>query len=108
MGYGRSSAYRVAFSQRPASQVFIADCRGGWDNIQGVGIGGSIWNWGWSGPSESMGNWTHDKLTGYGSSAGQIDFARGNGKAKVAFLDGHVELVTPAQLTHRMVDPAFP
>jgi prepilin-type N-terminal cleavage/methylation domain-containing protein/prepilin-type processing-associated H-X9-DG protein len=106
MSAERAQYNRLQSVAHPSSQVFFADCRGSYGSIQNAGKGGSIWNWGWSAPSTSMANWTHDKLTNYGGSGGQIDFKRGDGKAKVAFLDGHVEIVTPQTLTHRMVDPA--
>ncbi len=109
--YGRSQYNRVLNVARPGSQVFFADIRkttstDPTDNLQSYGQGGSMWNWFWNSPSTAMGDWTHDKKLNYGSNANDIDFKRGGGKAKVSFLDGHVEIVTPKTLTQRMVDPA--
>jgi len=109
--FGRDQYSRVLNVSRPGSQIFFADMRktsssDPMDNIQNYGQGGSVWNWFWSNPTTAMGDWTHDKKTNYGNNNNDIDFKRGGGKAKVSFLDGHVEVVTPKTLTQRMVDPA--
>lgn len=97
----------------PNKQIFFADIVAGEDGqsagagqIQSVGKGGSIWVWGWGSASPADADLT--PAADYGSGWAEIDFGiRDPGRAKVAFLDGHVAVITRDQLKQSNVDPRY-
>lgn len=94
----------------PAQQAFFADIF----VDSGGGAHGHIWNlpanfgggyWGISGNWGPITDADAEVAVeeAYGASGGQIDFTRDNGRAKIAFMDGHVGVFTRAQLKQRYI-----
>lgn len=78
-----------------------------WNLPAVAGMGPSYWDLSgnWGPVSDSVAQQTIPDS--YGSSGGQIDFSRDNGRAKIAFMDGHVAVLQRSQVYGFNLSPHF-